>query len=215
MDEQQNLNPEQEQEQNMEQDQEKQPLLSMREEEPKKSGLSPKAKKEIREWVSSIAFALIAFFLIRTFLFQVIAVKGDSMNSTLTDGDRMIVTVLDMKLGNPERGDVIICHYPNRDRDENFVKRVIGVPGDTVLMANGITYVNGEPLDETSYIDNPDIRSYGPYEVPEGYYFVLGDNRNNSSDSRNPNVGFIARDQFIGKARYVFFPFDHFGSIRN
>ncbi len=184
------------------------PVLTMREEE-KKPMLSPRAKKEIREWVVSLAFALIAVFLIRTFLFTVIRVDGESMETTLHNRERLIVTVLDMKLNGPARGDVVICHYPGRKESDNFVKRVIGLPGDTIWLANGVTYVNTVPISEP-YVANPDVRSYGPYTVPEGHYFVMGDNRNNSNDSRF-EPGFIPRGMMIGKVRYVMWPL---GSIR-
>lgn len=181
------------------------PTITMRDEE-KKPLLSARAKKEIREWVVSIAFALIAVFLIRTFLFTVISVDGQSMETTLHDGERLIVTVLDMKLVGPQRGDVVICHYP--DRKENFVKRVIGVPGDVVWLLDGKTYVNSEPIDEP-YVADPDVRSYGPYTLGENDYFVMGDNRNHSNDSRS--VGPLTGDMFIGKVRFVMWPL---GSIR-
>ncbi len=176
------------------------PVISMREEE-KKPLISANAKKEIREWVVSIAFALIAVFLIRSFLFTVISVDGQSMETTLHNGERLIVTVLDMKLVGPQHGDVVICHYP--DRKENFVKRVIGVPGDTIGMENGKTYVNGEPIDEP-YVADPDMRTYGPFTLADGEYFVMGDNRNHSNDSRS--VGPVTRDMFIGKVRFVMWP---------
>jgi len=189
------------------------PLLEMREEE-RKPLLSANAKKEIREWVVSIAFALIAVFLIRMFLFTVIRVDGHSMDTTLADGERMIVTVLDMSIRGPQHGDIVICHYPNRvskgflglgQTPTNFVKRVIGGPGDTIWMAAGVTYLNNEPLDEP-YVDRPSLRNFGPVTVPEGQYFVMGDNRNDSHDSRSSDVGFLARDQFVGKVRLVMWP---------
>ncbi len=182
------------------------PAITMRDEAEKKPLLSANAKKEIREWVVSIAFALIAVFLIRTFLFTVISVDGQSMETTLHDGERLIVTVLDMKLSGPQRGDVVICHYPSRT--ENFVKRVIGVPGDVIWLKDGVTYVNSEPIPEP-HIADPDQRSYGPYTLGEGDYFVMGDNRNHSNDSRS--VGPLSRDMFIGKVRFVMWPL---GGIR-
>ena len=176
------------------------PVITMREDDPKEK-FSEAVKREVREWVVAFAFALIAFFLIRTFLFTVISVEGKSMDTTLHDGERLIVTVLDMRLSGPQHGDVVICHYP--DRKENFVKRVIGLPGDVVTMENGMTYVNAEPIDEP-YVADPDLGSYGPYEVPEGEYFVMGDNRNASNDSRR--VGYIDRDMFVGKVKFVMWP---------
>lgn len=181
------------------------PVITMRDSEPTRAD---KIKKEVKEWVVSLAFALIAFFIIRTFLFTVISVEGQSMETTLHNKERLIVTVLDMKLSGPKRGDVVICHYPGRE-DENFVKRVIGEPGDIIWMENGTTYVNTEPVDETAFVADPDLRSYGPFTVPEGEYFVMGDNRKNSNDSRF--VGPISRDKFIGKVRFVMWPL---GSMR-
>jgi signal peptidase I len=168
-----------------------------------------RAKKEIREWVVSIALALIAVFLIRSFLFTVIRVDGSSMAETLHDGERLIVTVLDVKLGGVQRGDVVICHYPSRTGlfgiKENFVKRVVGVSGDKILMLNGVTFVNGERVDEP-YVAYPSPHYNGAWEVPQGHVFVCGDNRAGSNDSRNPQVGSIAQDEVVGKVRLVMWP---------
>ncbi len=165
-----------------------------------------KAKKEIREWIVSIAVALIAVFLIRSFLFTVIRVDGDSMRETLHDGERLIVTVADVKLSGVQRGDVVICHYPGRTgligMKENFVKRVVGVAGDTIVMLNGATFINGDKIDEP-FVAYPSPFINGAWEVPEGHVFVCGDNRAGSHDSRSADVGFIAEREIVGKVRLV------------
>jgi len=186
-------------------------LLEMREDEsPRKRGLSPRVKKEIREWIVSLAVALIVFFIVRTFIFTVIRVDGDSMLETLRNGDRMIVTIIDRKIFGVGHGDVIICRYPNRT--QYFVKRVVGLGGDTIEVRGGTTYRNGEALDEP-YITNRANYDFGPYEVPEGMVFVLGDNRANSHDSHSRDVGPLEDDQIIGIARWIMWPLSDIGPV--
>lgn len=167
-------------------------------------------KKEVREWVVSIAVALIAVILIRTFLFTVIKVEGPSMNDTLWEGDRLIVTIADMKINGPQRFDVVITHFP--DSDKRYVKRVIALPGETLEIRDGVTYIDGEPLDEP-FVTHPSTSDFGPYTVPEGQYMVLGDNRSNSHDSRADDVGPVDEDMIIGKVRFIMWPFSHFGVV--
>ncbi len=168
-----------------------------------------RARKETREWIVSIAVALIAVFLIRSFLFTIIRVDGDSMKETLHNGERLIVTVLDVKMNGVQRDDVVICHYPGRTgllgMKENFVKRVVGVAGDKIVMLNGETYINGERVDEP-FVAYPSPLIDGAWDVPEGYVFVCGDNRANSHDSRASDVGFIATSEIVGKVRLVMWP---------
>ena len=168
-----------------------------------------RARKELREWVVAIAVALIAVFLIRSFLFTVIRVDGSSMKETLHDGERLIVTVLDVKLGGVARGDVIICHFPGRTGmfglKEDFVKRVVGVGGDKIVMEGGETFINGQKVDEP-FVTYPSPAIDGAWEVPEGYLFVCGDNRAGSHDSRASDVGFIPATDVVGKVRLVMWP---------
>lgn len=184
-------------------------------------------KKELREWVVSIAVALLVVFVVRTFLFQIIRVDGNSMNSTLLDGERLFVTVADVKLKGVERGDIVICNYPNRGKT-NFVKRIVALPGDQVYRDMGVTHVlyettdeNGETITVDEMLDerwaiyymagSPD--DYEPYTLGEDEYFAVGDNRYNSHDSRdwrdsNPvnDVGPITGDMIIGKVQAVIWP---------
>lgn len=189
-------------------------LLEMREEE-KKPFWTPERKKDAREWVVSIVTALLAVLIIRSFLFTIIRVDGTSMTDTLQHNDRLFVTVLDMKLHGPDRFDVVITHYD--DTRKEYVKRVIGLPGDTLEVKSGVLYVNGEAYEEPflspDRIVNYSLPQYdfGPIEVPEGSYFVMGDNRDNSRDSRR--VGFLSEDKIVGKVRYIIWPLDRIGSV--
>jgi len=191
--------------------------------------LKPKKdwKKEAREWIISIAVALLVVFVIRTFLFQIIRVDGDSMNSTLLNNERLFVSVLDTKFDDIDRGDVVICYYPNRGRT-NFVKRAVAVPGDQVYRENGVTHVLYETTDADGNVQVVDEMlderyalyflggssdDYAPYTLGENEYFVVGDNRYNSHDSRDWNdfsaendVGPITGDMIVGKVRSVFWP---------
>lgn len=189
-------------------------LLEMREEE-KKPFWTPERKKDAREWVVSIVTALLAVLIIRSFFFTIIRVDGTSMTDTLQNNDRLFVTVLDMKLHGPDRFDVVITHYD--DTRKEYVKRVIGLPGDTLEVKSGVLYVNGEAYEEPflspDRIVNYSLPQYdfGPIEVPEGSYFVMGDNRDNSRDSRR--VGFLSEDKIVGKVRYIIWPLNHIGSV--
>lgn len=184
-------------------------LLEMREEEPKKKKKGFDWKKELREWVVSIAVALVAFVLIRTFLFTMIRVDGESMLETLQHGDRLFVSVLDVRLGGVENEDIIICKYPG-EGNVYFVKRVIAQEGQTVEIKDGVTYVDGVAREE-EYIDHRPMRDFGPYTVEEGDVFVMGDNRANSRDSRQ--VGALDEDMIVGKVRFVWWPFNRIGTV--
>ena len=189
-------------------------LMEMREEE-KKPFWTPERKKDAREWVVSIVTALLAVLIIRSFFFTIIRVDGTSMTDTLQNNDRLFVTVLDMKLHGPDRFDVVITHYD--DTLKEYVKRVIGLPGDTLEVKSGVLYVNGEAYEEPflspDRIVNYSLPQYdfGPIEVPEGSYFVMGDNRDNSRDSRR--VGFLSEDKIVGKVRYIIWPLNRIGSV--
>lgn len=176
-----------------------QPAKRGQKEKPKKT-----LKREIFEWVVTIAAAVLIAFVIRTFLFEPVRVDGGSMLETLQDGEIMFVTKYDYLTSGPERFDVVICHYPNRG-STNFVKRVVGLPGDTVEIRGGYLYVNGERYEE-DYIEHRPYADFAAYTVPEGYYFVMGDNRANSYDSRQE--GTLPRSMIVGRVMAVCFPFD-------
>ena len=185
--------------------------------------------REILEWVLTIVCACIIALPVRSFAFELVRVDGESMDETLTDGEIMFVSKYDYASvwltlpwqnaeakesaarittgGNPQRFDVVICRYPGRG-DTNFVKRVVGLPGDQVEIRNGYLYINNEIFEEPYIQDSyrsGRLNDYGPYTVPEDHYFVLGDHRNNSNDSRSQ--GAIPRDMIIGHVRSVLYPF--------
>ena len=186
-------------------------LLQMHE-SPKKPPVSQKVKAEIIDWIKSLAIAIVVVLLIRTFLFTIIRVDGPSMSDTLLNGDRLFVTVTDMRIHGPNRFDVVILHYPNRK--ENFVKRVIGVPGDTIVVENGELTINGVSYDE-EYLSDERIQRFGrssfTVELGEDEYFVMGDNRDNSNDSRS--VGVINRSMFVGKVRQIIWPLTRWDTV--
>ena len=193
-------------------------------------------QQEVKEWVVALASALIIVFVLQSFLFCLIRVDGHSMDTTLADGERLFVTVADIRFGPIERNSVVICHYPNRTTrflgiipmKTNFVKRLVAVPGDTVYRENGVTHVvypdeNGEQVDVALderlalYFVNGSPDDYEPYTLGENEYFAVGDNRYNSHDSRDWNdsdpvndVGPITKDMVIGRVREVIWPLNSF-----
>lgn len=171
-----------------------------------------KEKSEIREWLESAAIAVVLALIIKFFLFEFVLVDGASMFPTLHDGDRLIVNKLEYRLKDPQFKDIIILEYNTKDVHVEFVKRIIGMPGDTVAIQDSVVYVNGRPIEE-EYINKEMYPDYREVTVPKGAYFVLGDNRNNSKDSRYEDVGFVKEDEIVGKVVYRVYPFDDFGKI--
>ncbi len=139
-----------------------------------------------------------------------IRVDGASMEPTLVSGEYVIVSRLSYRFGTPQRGDIIVFHFP-RDPKEEYIKRVIGLPGDVVEVKGGTVYVNGQPLDET-YL-KVKTNYVGTWSVPAGQLFVLGDNRNNSSDSHD--WGTVPMDYVVGKALLVYWPPPAWGLINH
>ena len=185
-----------------------------------KAGQEKKKKnvqKEILSWVLTLASAVVIALLIRTFLFEPIRVDGQSMCDTLQDQEIMLVTKPEYLIGEPQRGDVVICKYPGRT--ENFVKRLMGVPGDTLEIRDNVVYLNGTALDEPYLTPerNNDGFSMELITLGEGEYFVMGDNRDNSHDSRNyygnSKPATLTRSQIIGHVRCVLFPFGNMRGI--
>ncbi len=164
--------------------------------------------QEILSWIGSLAIALVAAILIRMFLFTLITVDGASMMETLQDGDKLYVSVLSARIQGYEHGDVVICHYPGRK--DYIVKRLIGLPGDTVMVDHGQVYVNGEALEE-DYVTHPNPYTYPEITLEEGQYFVLGDNRAVSHDSHSSDVGPVT--EIVGKVRAIFWPLSRAGGV--
>ena len=164
-------------------------------------------RDELVAWVKTLFSAAVYATLIVTFGFQVARVEGQSMAPTLADQDRLIVNKLAYRIGDPRRGDIVMLYYPINP-EKSFVKRVIAEENDVVRIVDGRVYVNDVPLRD-DYVP-PEYRShddYGPQVVPEGYYFVMGDHRNNSSDSRH--WGMVPKKYIIGRVQVRWWPVPH------
>ncbi len=161
-------------------------------------------KEELIAWVKTLVSAAVYAVLIVTFGFQVARVEGQSMAPTLEDQDRLIVNKLIYRIGEPRRGDIVMLYYP-LNPDKSFVKRVIAEEGDTVRIVDGRVYVNDIPLkDDYVQADYRSHDDWGPQVIPEGYDFVMGDHRNNSSDSRH--WGMVPKKYIIGKVQIRWWP---------
>jgi signal peptidase I len=174
-----------------------------------------KEKNELWEWIKALVIAFAIAVLIRYLLFTPIVVDGDSMMPTLEDGDRMIVNKIGYKIGEPDRFDIVVFHAPE---GKDYIKRVIGLPGDTIEYKDDQLYINGEAYEEP-YLDEykseitegtltqdftlqdvePNMET-----IPEGYVFVMGDNRRYSKDSRH--IGVVNEEEIIGNTSIVFWP---------
>jgi signal peptidase I len=164
-------------------------------------------RDELVAWVKTLFSAAVYATLIVTFGFQVARVEGQSMAPTLADQDRLIVNKLAYRIGDPRRGDIVMLYYPINP-EKSFVKRVIAEENDVVRIVDGRVYVNDVPLRD-DYVQ-PEFRShddFGPQVVPEGYYFVMGDHRNSSSDSRH--WGMVPKKYVIGKVQVRWWPVPH------
>lgn len=185
----------------------------------KEENVEKKEASWLKELVSTGVYLLVVVAL--TFLFvqyvgQRTHVNGDSMNNTLENGDNLIVDKISYRFKEPERFDIIVFPYQYQE-NTYYIKRIIGLPGETVQIEDGTIYVDGEVLEE-SY-GKETMRSAGiasqPIELGEDEYFVLGDNRNNSSDSRDPSVGKIKGDDIVGRAFIRIWPFEKFGILKH
>ncbi|MGP4068064.1 signal peptidase I [Halobacillus sp. B29] len=173
-------------------------------------------KKQWLEWIKAFAIAAILAVVVRVFLLAPVVVEGSSMLNTLHSDDHLIVSKINYTLGNPERFDIVVFHATER---KDYIKRIIGLPGDTVRYSNDQLYINGEAFEEP-YLEvlkkelpegeeltrdfSMDQLPGNNKEVPEGELLVLGDNRNNSTDSRM--LGTIPKEQVVGEAVFLYWP---------
>ncbi|MGE7926508.1 signal peptidase I [Lysinibacillus xylanilyticus] len=179
-----------------------------------------KQKNELVEWIKAIAFALLVAFVIKQFLFTPVLVKGASMMPTLEDQDRVIINKIGPKFKSVDRFDIVVVKM---NEEENYIKRIIGLPGDKIEYKDDQLYINGEKYSEP-YLDQykKELKDSGSltYDftleqilgettVPEGDYFVLGDNRRVSKDSRVPEVGFIPKEKIMGTTSIICWPIEH------
>lgn len=166
---------------------------------------------DIKVWVRDALFAAIIAALIVFFVVQPVRVEGVSMQPKLVDQERIFVNRFIYHFKEIHRGDIVVFWYP-KDTSKSFIKRVIGLPGETVQIKSGMVYVDGRRLDEIylspNYIDH---RSYPPVKVTEGHYYVLGDHRDSSNDSRN--WGLVPKENIYGKAIFRYWPVTRLGTL--
>lgn len=173
-------------------------------------------KKELISWALYIGFVVVVTWFILTFVGQRTVVDGRSMNATLNDKDNLIVEKLSYRFSDPERFDIIV--FPPYDTKEYYIKRIIGMPGETIQIdEEGNIYIDGELLEEDyglETIKNPG-RAIEPVTLGDDEYFVMGDNRNNSVDSRDSRVGNVKRDAIIGRAWVRIWPLSDIGLLKH
>jgi len=165
--------------------------------------MEEKKTNDLMEWIKSLVIAVVLAVLIHTFLFAVVIVSGPSMEPTLHDGERLIMNKIVYLFHEPERGDVVVFHATEAD---DYIKRVIGIAGDTIEFRNNHLFLNGKPVEEP-YLTNAYTKDFGPVTVPEGTIFVMGDNRINSKDSRE--IGAVPLDKVVGRVKLLIWPIHH------
>ena len=173
--------------------------------------------KELVGWIVSILLIVAVSYLIVTFVGQRTQVSGSSMETTLSDGDHLIVDKISYRFREPQRYEIVVFPY-RYEKNTYYIKRIIGLPGDIVQVKDGYTYINGELLESDIYGAEVMIEAgtaSEPITLGEDEYFVLGDNRNHSLDSRDPSVGILKREDLIGRAWVRIYPFDKMGVIRH
>jgi len=168
-------------------------------------------RHEIRVWTRDLLIAIGLALVIIVFLYQPVKVEGTSMAPLLSDQERIFINKFVYRFEAIHRGDVVVFWYP-LDRSKSFIKRVIALPGEVVEIRHGVLYLNGRMVPEP-YVPPrfTDVADYGPVKVPQGSYFVMGDHRISSNDSRV--FGPVASQFIYGRAVFAYWPVDHFGSL--
>ena len=163
-------------------------------------------RKTILEYVVLVVVAAVLALVVNKKIIVNAEVPSGSMEPTVMTGDRILVSRLSYRFGEVKRGDVVMFYYPDNE-EEQWLKRVIGMPGETLEIREGYVYIDGadRPLEEI-YLEKEQHGDYGPYEIPEDAYFVMGDNRGNSLDSRFWNNTCVKKEKIIGKAVLVYYP---------
>jgi len=166
---------------------------------------------DLRTWARDILISVVIAAIVIVFLYQPVKVEGTSMMPWLSDQERIFVNKFVYRLGEIKRGDIVVFWFP-RDGSKSYIKRVIGLPGDVVEIREGVVLVNGQEVEENYVPDGyRDHMSHPPVKVEPGHYYVLGDHRNASNDSRN--WGTVERDRIYGKAVFVYWPLEKFGVL--
>ena len=164
-------------------------------------------KQEMRGWILSVAIAVVVALILRFFVFEFIRVDGKSMQPTLYSNEYVFTEKLSYRFSEPKLGDIVICSFPNRT--ETFVKRVIGTEGDILRITDGVLYINDAP--NTDYFASTMNNDMAPVTVSENCVFVMGDNRNDSADSRV--MGELSDDMLLGRAIFVLWPFNQIHTL--
>lgn len=172
--------------------------------------------RELLGWIVYLLLIVGLTYLIITYVGQRTKVSGQSMETTLHDGDNLIVDKISYRFRDPERYEIIVFPYQHKE-NTFYIKRIIGLPGETVQVKDGYVFINGEQLEEhygNELMELPGIAEQ-PLTLGADEYFVLGDNRNHSSDSRDPSVGILHREDLLGRAWIRIWPFNDFGVIKH
>ena len=185
--------------------------------EKKKKAKKKSTAREVVEYIITLGIVVLAVFLVNSFILVNMRIPSESMENTILKGDQIFGYRLAYLNNDPERFDIVVFKYPD-DESQYFIKRIIGLPGETVRIRDGKVYINDstEPLAD-SFI--PEAQNPEPgneelvFEVPEGCYFMMGDNRNNSNDSRYWTNHFVERDKIIGKAIFRYWPLNRIGIV--
>lgn len=193
----------------VEQNRRKRKKRKQKEQEKKKS-----LREELIEDIFLALAVLVSVFVMKHFLLINAEIPSGSMENTIMTGDRMFGNRLAYLISEPERGDIVIFKFPD-NRKDIYIKRLIGLPGDEITIRDGAVYLNGskEPLEEP-YLHEKTNGEFGPYVVPEGHYFMMGDNRNHSNDSRFWENTCVPREDIMAKAFVRYYPFDKIGMIK-
>ena len=165
--------------------------------------------RQLPSLLLTFAIAIAVALFLRLFVFELVRVEGPSMQPTLEDDELLFVEKVSMHFGDPARYDVVICHYD--DSNTNYVKRIIGLPGETISIVGGKPYMNGEPLQDDVYGSGLKPHDMDPVTIPEDCVFVMGDNRANSMDS--VSIGPIQKKYIVGHALFIVWPFSQIGGL--
>ena len=169
--------------------------------------------------IQTFLLAAAVFLIIYAFLFRPFEVKGDSMYPNFKDKQYVLTNLISLRFSDPKQGDVVVFNAPN-DKEKDYIKRVIGIAGDTIMLKNGDVYINGIKFDESPFLE-PSIKTYAggflaegqEIIVPQGSFFVLGDNRSFSSDSRE--FGFVKKEELVGISLFVYWPISDLKLVKN